>query len=151
MSCARKGIARPSVYEHLSDVELLRLYAGESALGQEFVREAVRLTPSICHGTPCELVSFLVDNIANESSLDLEETLTQSFAQLPAELSPLAMQLPWAIGRGTHSVGYRQWSGIDRQKGKHTWHGATAVGAQLDEPLLQSLAYQLFLLEGSAG
>ena len=123
----------------------------ETALGQSFVHEAVRLTPSIVEGIPCELVTFLVDNIANESSLDLDETLTQVFAQMPQTQAQVSRQLEWAIARG-HLIRGAQAMLWDRPKEGHRYlQRALALGAHVDEPFLSSLTYQLFLRQEAFG
>ncbi|MEZ4618581.1 MAG: glycosyltransferase family 2 protein [Caldilineaceae bacterium] len=124
---------------------------GETAIGQSFVRKAIALTPTILQGEPSELVGYFVDNIANDSSLEIAETLTQSLAQLPPDLAITRTQLDWAIGRG-YLIRAMQAMVWDRpEQGEAYLAQADQFDAQVDEAVVQSLTYQLFLYQEANG
>ena len=69
---------------------------GETAAGQSFTREAVRLAPSISEADPCGLIGFMVDCCATDSSVELEEHSNKIVAQFPSEIrcSPASCRQP---------------------------------------------------------
>jgi glycosyltransferase involved in cell wall biosynthesis len=123
----------------------------ETAIGQQFVREAVRLNPIIIDNDPCQLVeSFLINSIDDETK-DHEEILERFFNQLPPELIWLSEQKNWAISRGYFDKGVRAiiWDRVE--DGKKYLSKFAGLTDRLDESFFQSLTYQLMNYETEFG
>ncbi len=121
----------------------LALRQGETETGQELLREAVRLDPTLVHGTPCPLVRSWVRTSTQDETVEHVEVLESYFAQLPAELIHLTEQLPWAIAQGYLHRGLRAllWEGEER--GYDHLRQAQKLGACLDEPTIASISHEL--------
>jgi hypothetical protein len=115
----------------------------ETALGQSFVREAVRLNPSLVAGEPCPLVSFLATQSAVGGGLDMERHLQKIFDQLPPDMKGLSTQLKWAVGRGYLIWGTRAMLWNRYAEGRQALARAASWGASLDERFIQTLTHQL--------
>ena len=72
----------------------------DTALGQEYCLAAIQGNPSYLSGKPNQLLNTLISFSIVDDSLDHEELLPKMLAQLPSEVSSLADQSDWAIGRG---------------------------------------------------
>jgi glycosyltransferase involved in cell wall biosynthesis len=115
----------------------------DSAVGQSFVREAVRLNASLIAGDHCELVDFFVATSAADGSVDLETHLKRLFSQLPPELSGLSTQLNWAMARGYLVKGAQAilWN---RPEDEYLYlDRATELGAEVNETLVNNLTHQI--------
>lgn len=101
---ALKDIAFSDIYAMWSYVAYLQ---EEFETGSEFLREAVRLNPSLLNGNPPVLVNDLVVDAIDDEGKSLECVLKAMFENLPCELSGLARHLPWAVTRGYLMQGVR--------------------------------------------
>jgi glycosyltransferase involved in cell wall biosynthesis len=72
----------------------------ETALGQELIRELVKINPSVLQGEPSMLLNFLLFFCTKDESLDHGEVLRRFFDQLPQEIAFSSNQYDWAVGRG---------------------------------------------------
>lgn len=124
----------------------------ETALGQEFVRNAVRLKPSIVEGVPCKVMThyFLINCIDDESRN--HETLLQSIlAQLPPQVVQLSEQYNWTAAQGYLLKGARAviWDRPD--DGRRHFKQAAKLGARVDEYFLNTLTHKLLDYETEFG
>jgi glycosyltransferase involved in cell wall biosynthesis len=115
----------------------------DTAVGQSFVREAVRLNPLLLEGKPCTLVKFLVAHSAAEGSADLEANLGKIFKQLPSEMSILLTQFDRGMAWGYLVEGMQAilWDRIE--DGCVYLARASKLGAEVDEALVNNLTHQL--------
>jgi glycosyltransferase involved in cell wall biosynthesis len=123
----------------------------ERDIGQVFLREAIRLNPSLIIGRPCELARSIANKIAADDSVEIEEQLEKFFDHLPPEYSELITQRDWATARsylisGTQAV---LWDRLD--EGRSYLARAKELGAQADGPFVQNLAYQLLIYQREFG
>lgn len=123
----------------------------ETGVGQEFVREAVRLKPAILQGAPCELLNHFLINCIDDESQQHEAILYRVLAQLPPELAGLSEQYDWAVGRGYLLKGIRAviWDRAD--DGRRHFEQAARLQAPLDEAFLSALTHQLLNYEAEFG
>jgi hypothetical protein len=123
----------------------------EAGIGQEFVREAVRLKPAILQGKPCELLNHFLINCIDDESQQHEAILQRILAQLPPELAGLSEQYNWAVGRGYLLKGIRAviWDRAD--DGRRHFEQAARLQAPLDESFLNALTHQLLNYETEFG
>lgn len=119
------------------------LVQGELPLGQKFVREAMRLNPSLLCGTVPPLLEFVASNSLLDESLDHEALLPGVFAALPSEVAHFAQHYPWAAARGHLIKAMRaiMWERVD-DADVHLAN-ATRWKARADDALLGKLAHQL--------
>jgi len=113
----------------------------ETGLGQSYVREAVRLQPSILEGNPCELlrtiVSFGVRLASNR--VDLGGIVTQ----LPIEIEPLFEKRDSTLANGYLLRGTNEAIWGRQNEGRASFAQASALGAEVNDAFLQQLAYEL--------
>lgn len=123
----------------------------ETATGQAYLRQAITLQPALINGHPSELVEFLMVESTADESVNHEVLLKTIFAQLPAELMPLAQQYHWAVGRGYLLRGVRAiiWGRV--KEGQQYFQQAAQWQAQLDERFFQLIAYHLLNYEKEFG
>jgi len=115
----------------------------ETALGQEFLREAVGLVPSIIKGMPCELVSFFLICSIDDESQNHAVLLKRIFAQLPPEMFYLSRQYEWAVARGFVIRGVRAFIWDRFADGHRYLEQAEKLHAQLDESLISQITRYL--------
>jgi glycosyltransferase involved in cell wall biosynthesis len=68
--------------------------------GQQYLREAVLLSPSIIAGKICEYVTFLSENSVADLNEDHEDILSKVASNLPVEFRQLLYQFDSAVARG---------------------------------------------------
>ena len=115
----------------------------DTVLGQEYCLAAIRGNPSYLSGRPNQLLNTLISFSIVDDSLDHEELLLKMFAQLPSEVSSLADQSDWAIGRGylLRFVRAMMW---DRMEDAQTYfERACSWKACIDQAFLQYFSIQI--------
>ncbi len=126
-------------------------FQGETPLGQELLRNAVQLKPSLLESKPCELVNALTVTCSSFQRDGFEGLLQKVLANLPPELAQLAEQHDWAIARG-YLLKATQATMWDRAEDARTcFDRASDLGAQIDESFVQSLTAQLMDHEAEFG
>ena len=137
---ALRGVA---VKTHLMAVMSVALIQGEADLGRQFVRDLIRLDPSVLEGEPCELLDYLVQECIADDSLDHAEVLTRVLAQLPPEAAALAARHSWAVARGCvwRAIRAAMWGRSDDAR-RH-FQRASALGAEIDDSLLGAVTRHL--------
>ena len=115
----------------------------ETTLGQAFVREAVRLDPTLLDGRPSALVEFMVGQVAGDSSVDLEEEVARIFAQWPSELSAPAHELELAVANGYLAKGAQAVLFGRTAEGREWLARAAAQGATTSDRFIQQLTHHL--------
>jgi glycosyltransferase involved in cell wall biosynthesis len=123
----------------------------ETTLGQEYIREAIRLKPSIIEGKPCPLVEFITAHSVSDESQDHRILLHRLFSQLPPELVQLSGQYRWAVAHGYLIRGARAVMWDRPEDGRLHFAQATEFGAKIDELFVQKLTYQLLSYEMEFG
>ncbi|MBX3058079.1 MAG: glycosyltransferase family 2 protein [Anaerolineae bacterium] len=127
------------------------LAQGETAVGQDFVRHAVRLHPGLVQGVPCELTKFFLMYAIDEELLPHEELLCQLFAQFPPELGSISDQWQWAAGQGSLIKGIRSVMWGQVENGRTHFDKAVSLGAQIESFTIQVLTTQLIYFESEFG
>lgn len=145
---ALRDIAHANIYMYWA---YLAFAQDETAPGQEFVREAVRLRPSLIAGMPCALVQHLLINCIDDESQNHEALLQRIIAQLPPELARLSEQYSWAAARGYLLKGARAIVWDRPEDGRRHFEQAARLGARVDQSILSTLAHQLLNYEAEFG
>lgn len=127
------------------------LFQEETALGQEFLRETVRLRPAVFKGTPPELINFLLTCSIDDENEDHAAILKRIFAQLPPEMNHLAKHYSWAVARGYLLKGFRAVMWDRPEDGRKHFEQAVRLGAQFDEALISRLGQSLLNYETEFG
>jgi glycosyltransferase involved in cell wall biosynthesis len=123
----------------------------ETDLGQVFLREAVRLIPSILVGTPCEVVDYFLTCSLDDEKDDHGYLLRRIFAQLPAEMDCIKEQYEWAVGRGYLIKGIRACLWDYPGEKDDYFDQATKMKARFDESLVGLLAQYLLNYDREIG
>lgn len=123
----------------------------QTAIGQELLREAVRLKPSIIEGTPCKLVEHLLICSIDDKNQNHETHLKRIFAQLPPEMMRISPQYCWAVARGHLLRSAREFVWGDHEDAQRCFNNAVEIGAQTDEAFILILAYNLMNYETEFG
>jgi glycosyltransferase involved in cell wall biosynthesis len=110
--------------------------------GQEYLREAVLLCPSIVAGKICEYVSFLSENSVADINEDHEDILFEIASNLPVEFRQLSYQFDSAVSRGYLRKAVREitWGYGD---GKLYLKKAAQVKVPFDEAILRKVNREL--------
>jgi glycosyltransferase involved in cell wall biosynthesis len=124
---------------------------GETNLGQCFVREAVRLNPSLLAGNPSKFVEFLTRFHIKDESINHESLLKEVFGRLPSDLDCIIGQFDWAVARGYLLRGVRAVMWDRPEDGRAHFAMAHEKQAVIDESFLKEVAYQLFSYEREFG
>lgn len=122
----------------------------ETALGQDYLKETIRLNPTIVNDYGTKIVSYFVWASLSDGS-DHETALRRVFKQLPSELTHLSERLPWAVARGYLQKGVRDVMWERFEQGQSNFERAAELEAQLDEPFLRHLTDQLLNYEAEFG
>lgn len=77
----------------------IAFFQQQVALGQEFLKKAVRWRPCLAEGQPCELVEFFAASSAADKRMEPDIVLERILHNLPASLNHLESALDWAVGR----------------------------------------------------
>ena len=123
----------------------------ETALGQEFLREAVRLIPSILTGTQCEIVNYFLTCSLDDEKEDHGNLLRKIFTQLPAELNGIDKQYERAMGRGYMIKGIRASLWDYPEEEDYYFDQAIKLKARFDEFLISLLTQYLLTYETEFG
>jgi hypothetical protein len=123
----------------------------ETAIGQEFIKEAVHYKPSILDGTPGELMNSLVINCIDDESVDHAARLKKILAQLPSEMAWLSQQTDWAIAWGYYLKGARAFMWDRPDDGKNYFEAAVRLGCRIDESIISRLTAKLLDYEAEFG
>ena len=123
----------------------------ETNLGQDFLREALELDPSIKEGNPCRLLEHLVGFSILDQSEDHEKLIALILDQLPSELVWLSQKKDWAVARGYLFRGTKalMWGRDD--EGKKQFIRAGELCAEIDEAYLRNLAANMLIFEMEFG
>jgi glycosyltransferase involved in cell wall biosynthesis len=133
------------------DWAYLTLAQRETKLGQQYLREAIRLNPNILTGEPCELVEYMIANVINDDQGNLADYLKRIFVQLPIELTQISERYQWALARGYMIKGIRDIIWGRSLEGSANITLASELGASLDNNILQSLTSQLIIYNKEFG
>ena len=123
----------------------------ETELGQSFLREAVRLVPSLLEGNPSVLVAFMADICAFDQSVDLEAQLRKIMAQFPPELYGFADQLMPALAGASFARGTQALLFDRPDEGLSDLRRATTLGASIGNDAIDRLTHQLLGYETEFG
>jgi glycosyltransferase involved in cell wall biosynthesis len=123
----------------------------ETAAGQEFLSQALRLKPSLIEGRPGELVTRFLHNSLDDETLDHGPLLQEIFAQLPHPVAGLSKWLGWATAYGFLFKGARAIIWHRLEDGAKYFAKAASLGVQLDDPFLNSLTDKLLVYEAEFG
>ena len=145
---ALRNIAHSNIYMYWA---YLAFAQDETALGQEFARNAARLKPFILKGAPCELVNHLLINCTDDESQNHEILLQRIFAQLPPEMAWLSEQYSWAAAQGYLLKGARAVMWDRPEDGRRHFEQAARLGARVDESFLSTLTHKLLNYEAEFG
>jgi len=124
---------------------------GETAIGQEFIRNAVRLNPSIIKGEPSELMNFFLINCIDDENLNHRTLLQSILSQLPVEASSLSEEFNWAVEEGYLLKGARAiiWNRLE--EGQQYFEQAARLGAHVDTTFMSTLTRKLLDYETEFG
>ena len=119
----------------------------DTAIGQEYCRAAISANPSYLSGQPNDLLSTLISYSIVDENQDHEQLLPQMIAQLPPELTWLAKECNWAVGRGYlwRFARAMLWNRIEA--GKSYFERAIAHKATIDQAFLQQLSAHIFNIQ----
>jgi hypothetical protein len=112
-------------------------------LGQNYLRKAIQLKPSLLSGSPCELLTNLLINCCDDEKMDHSILLEKIFAQLPIEASDLLNEYEWAVARGYLIKGARAFSWSRFGIAREYFQKAKSMGAKLDQSFLEHLAQKI--------
>lgn len=115
----------------------------ETALGQEFIRSAVGLKPSIVEGRPSEIISQFLINAIDDESVDHEILLQNMLPQLPTEATCLFGEFDWAVSEGYLLKCIRAVIWDRQEDGKRHFDQAVRLGARIDDYFLDTLTQKL--------
>lgn len=124
---------------------------GETALGQEFIRNMVRLKPSVIEGKPREMMLLFLINCIDDESMNHETLLEQILSQLPSEVSVVSEEYPWAVTEGYLLKGIRAMMWDQREDGIGHFEKAAKLGAYVDDYFLDTLSHKLLDYEMEFG
>jgi glycosyltransferase involved in cell wall biosynthesis len=116
---------------------------GDTEEGQEYCRAAMQGNPSFLLGQPNQFLSTLLYYSIVDENLDHEQLLGAMIAQLPVEVSGLANQLDWAIGRGYLLKFVRAMMWNREEAGQLHFAKALECKARIDNSFLQQLSAHL--------
>jgi glycosyltransferase involved in cell wall biosynthesis len=116
---------------------------GETALGQEFVKKAVELKPSIVKGKPSELMGIFLINSVDDEHVNHESMLENMLTQLPPEASCLSDELNWAVREGYLLKCIRAVIWDRPEDGNRHFEQAVRLGASIDDYFLDTLTQKL--------
>jgi glycosyltransferase involved in cell wall biosynthesis len=138
-----KEIQHVAIKNHYQVLTYPAFAQGETELGQELLREAVRLMPSIIQGNPCPYVEMLAHMSAADENIDHAAVLEKIFLQIPKKYALLSKQFGWAIGRGLliKAISSIIWG--RNEDGKSYFAQAIEKQAALDRTYLNKIAHQL--------
>jgi glycosyltransferase involved in cell wall biosynthesis len=119
--------------------------------GQEYCLEAIRRNPAFLSGQPNQLLNTLISYSIVDENLDHKPLLRRMVAQLSPELSWLADQLDWAVGRGYLLRFVRAMMWDRTEDGQSYFEKAIAYGANIDKQFLQHLAARILSYQAEFG
>jgi glycosyltransferase involved in cell wall biosynthesis len=122
----------------------------ETTLGQELIRKAIQLDPSILDNNPSKFLEFLIFR-SNQDGSDHEVFLRRVFAQLPPELGLSSQHTDEALARGYLIRGTRDIIWERFEQSKLHFARATELRTEIDESFIQLLTYQLLAYENEFG
>jgi hypothetical protein len=145
---ALRDVAHSNLYRYWA---YLAFAQEANALGQKYVRAAVRLRPTILKGMPCELVNHFLINSIDDEGQNHGALLKRIFVQLPPEMDRLSDQFNWAAAQGYLLKGARAviWGRLE--DGRRHFEQAAKMGAQVDDSFLNTLTHQLLDYEAEFG
>jgi glycosyltransferase involved in cell wall biosynthesis len=130
---------------------IFALSQSETILGQSYLKEAVRLKPSLVEGTPCQLLHMFMDYSVTDDSIDHKVLLNKLTSQLPVELSWLSDNYDWAVARGYLLRGTRAVMWDRMEEGRFYFAQALTHSAQIDNPFLRRVSAQVIDYEAEFG
>ena len=151
----------PNDLSHLKRTSLSNRYLGwaifaflqeDTALGQKYCSEAIRLNPSLLVGCHPVIAGEFIRFCILDDSRDHEELTRNLFRQLPDELQAMAQQEEeWAITRGFLLKGIRAiiWNRLE--EGREYFAQATARDAKMSTPLATRISADLISYEKEFG
>jgi glycosyltransferase involved in cell wall biosynthesis len=129
----------------------LTMIQDETELGQEYLREAIRLKRTILDGKPCVLLDFLLNKIVNDEHGDLENEIKHIFDQLPPEIPDISEQYHWAFARGYLLKGICDFMWDRPEDGQNNFLRAKELNAVIDNSIINWLTYQLLVYKNEFG
>jgi len=136
---------------HTRTWALHALVQGDTTIGQDLLRAAVRDDPSVLAGHPSPLVRAMLRVAIADESQNHDEVLTAIVDQCPAELQSVRRDYDWAVGHGhvLRAVRAALWERLVETE-QH-FARAAALGAEIDPGLLQGVTHDLIGLEQERG
>ncbi len=145
------SIKERAYFNRYLDWSILCFSQGDTNLGQEYLRAALEIRPSITEGSPCELIIEILNDVAADESLHIESKLQEIVAQFPQGLRHLGQQLQWAIPNGYLLRGTRATIWGRPKDGDVYFAAASSLNAAIDRQFMAKLAYDLFLFSCEFG
>jgi len=151
--CPERVLARRDIVfaYHYMDWAYYAFAQDETALGQKYIREAIRLNPVSLNGKPSQLVNFVLHHSIADEGIDHEAFLKKIFVQFPSELKHLSQHLDWAISRGYLLKATRAVIWGQSEYESAFFARARNLKTKIDEPFIQLLTYQLLNYENEFG
>lgn len=140
---AVRALKRTALDDRLRAFVAVALVQQDTGLAQEWLREIVRVDPSIATGEAGSLVEYLMQVSILDESLDHAAVLQTMFSQVPPELPPLGRHYDWCVGRGYVWKGVRaaMW---DREDAAAVHFARAAeAGAGVDDTLIRQITHSL--------
>jgi tetratricopeptide (TPR) repeat protein len=119
------------------------LAQGETALAQNYLRNAVLLQPAIINGFPCEIIRFFTWSVSCDDNVDHAALLERYMQQLPPEFFALREQYVWAVGQGHLIKGARAALWDRPEDSRSHFEQAQRLNAQVDEGFVRKVADDL--------
>jgi glycosyltransferase involved in cell wall biosynthesis len=123
----------------------------ETALGQELIRDLLKINPSVLQGEPSMLLNFLLFFCTIDESLDHGDVLRRFFDQLPQEIAFLSNQYDWAVGRGYLIRGARAVIWEREADGRSHFARAAERKAEVDQQYVQWLTSKILSYQKEFG
>lgn len=126
-------------------------FQGEAPLGQELLRSAVQLKPSLLQDKPAGLIEALAVTSSSCQRNGFEGLLRSVFTNLPPELAQLREQHDWALARGCLLKATQATIWDRTEDARTSFVRASELGAEIDESFVQTLTALLMDYEAEFG
>jgi len=147
---AVKNLRHEAYRNHYLDWAYCALAQNETALGQQYLCEAIHNDPALLAHDAVALINFLIVTGVHDGG-DHETALQCIFAQLPPDLAWVARHSQWAIGQGYLWRGVKSILWHHENEGASHLARAAQLGTRLDEAFLRSLTDQFISYEAEFG
>jgi glycosyltransferase involved in cell wall biosynthesis len=151
--CPREVLALRNL-AHMNTNIVFACYAflqEETELGQQLIRDAVRLNPSIMYGKPAKFMQLLLSICIDDENINHEERLKRILKQLPFEFRQLSEQYDWAVTTGYLLRGSRAIIWGRPEEGCAQFDRAVELHARINSYYRENVAAQLLSYEAEYG